>query len=230
MSNEDRLFQTVQRLYEEAEERKKHHEDIVISDQEIRIGSIRHYYSKTIFKNCDFILDPYDPMFVLSKDREPPCELARSAVMFWPLFLIEKDASVLFENCRFRSRLSIPYGGEHPPFISAAENSTLTFINCSFKNVSSFIRSDGAVKLRGCEIVYMDSYIYRRDSDVKDQTDAYPFFFIRANGEDVELTDCSFDCAKSYRFSVKLALAHGKLIDCKLKNVQKVDPSEIEEA
>ena len=184
--------------------------DIVIANRHIILERTMNLSGKIVFENCEIEIKPYKSLLQQG--------LPSIFVAVGPFvrditqtdnsrFFLEKDAAVTFENCSFFSDffgMPMIFGyGEQKPVISAAEGSTLAFRNCRFENVNSFILSKGAVDLHDCEIMFNGKI----PSGIEEST----FLFFKVDGKKVELTDCSFDCAKSDRFSVKLTFAHDKL-------------------
>ncbi|MDO4988158.1 MAG: hypothetical protein Q4E17_03925 [Synergistes sp.] len=151
--------------------------DVVsVADRSIVIDRAMHFCGVTVFKNCDIEVDRGE-------------ETA-------DYFVVEAGASVTFENCRFRDhRHKI-----RAAVITGAKDSRLTFVGCRFEIWLSnslvsarpdgspimVIGSDGAVCLRGCEITYADWSTSGYDGEV--------FYFMIANGDDVEVTDSTFRC------------------------------------
>lgn len=207
-------------------------EDIVITDRRIVLDRTMRLYGEMTFKNCDFEIAPRNDS----------------------RFILEAESSVTFEDCRFAGALAKPTGGSgvQRAIISGAEDSALTFIKCHMENADSFIHSDGAVNLHGCEISYSgnaasgdEAYkpvsgtprytpyaaigaALSRSFAVKNPTGSLLFEFIRADGEEVELTDCTIDCEESDGFSVILPVEHGTLRSCTLRGVLQLEADVLE--
>ena len=207
-------------------------EDVVIEGQHITADRSMRLYGEITFKNCDVEIAPHSA----------------------PRFVIESEASVTFENCRFTGEIfdRSRDRGTHPPVITAPEDSTLTFTGCRMENPDDFIRSEGAVELRGCEIRYSggtasaDSTAPAGSSSPSGTVLLSPFSilqipfavrkpfgvpvceFLRADGEDVELTDCTVDCGDNDAFSVIFPMEHGRLRNCRLKGVLQLEADALE--
>ena len=202
-------------------------EDIVITDRHILADRSLHLYGEALFRNCDIEIAPLGT----------------------PRFILDDEASVTFENCRFVGTLvKTSNGGMTPAAITAREGSTLSFIGCHCRNLDSFILSDGEVNMHNCEIIYDGSAVsgdeaYKNPHAAQSAAigmasvrmvleagfmsgapaGALLCRFISADSEDVELTDCRFDCRSNTECAVNLSLEHGVLRHCTLKGVYKLE-------
>lgn len=218
-------------LVKQIHEQEANEEDILITDRHIVADRTMHLYRKATFKNCDIEIAPHNA----------------------PRFILEKDAVVVFEKCRFVGTLAKPVEGSstHPAFISAPEDSAITFISCHMENPDSFISSAGAVNLHGCEISYRGSAVsgddaYKSEGNnsllmqyaeiskafgvkmqdagftEKNPVGALACWFISADGGEVEMTDCILDCEKNSDYSVALAMEQGALRNCNISGAHKI--------
>ena len=212
-------------------------EAVVITDRHITLDRTMHIYNDATFKNCDFEIAAHNE----------------------PRFVLEAEASATFENCRFVGILTKPSDGSsvHRAVISGAEGSAMTFIGCRMENADSFLYSEGAVNLHGCEIVYhgkaaagdkaykpvfknpfMAQYMEIRQETsramqeagftAKNPAGALVCWFLSAEGNEVELTDCTVDCEVNGDYSVKISMEHGTLQSCTLKHVHEISADFLE--
>lgn len=206
--------------------KQENDDDVIITDRHVILNHTMRLYGDTEFRNCDFELAPYNDY----------------------RFIIENDANVTFENCRFTGMLAKPKDslGSHRPVIRSSEESTLSFNSCRFENTDSFVRSEGPLTMDGCEIIYHGEAV-SGDSEYKpvynnpymepfmnavnglgsvcgNRSDSFLMcWFISADSEDTEINSCSFECENNGDYKVKIKCEHGTVKNCTIGGIFEIE-------
>ena len=187
----------------------------VIKDRQILADRVLHLGGNVTFCNCDVQVGPNGS------------------------FVTEEDANVAWENCRFVGTLN----SADRPVLSAPEESSIRFTDCRFENVGSLVCTDGALRMTNCEAacggtvenvppeekpVRMPPNAAAMFAMAMNRTSGEPYFrFVKADGEDVCLENCTFLFERSKAFTTALEADHAVLKGCTLQGISKLRAEEL---